>query len=155
MKNKTAVKELVITKIIDAPREVVFKTWINQNLMAQWFGPKNYTTPICVLDAQPDGDMYLEMEDPDGNRYPMKGTFEEIEEPERIVFTASAFEDEEGNAKLIHRSTVTFKDENGGTKMTLNVVVLRADPSIKEALSGMKQGWSQSFDKLADLMAEI
>jgi uncharacterized protein YndB with AHSA1/START domain len=71
--------------------------------MARWFGPKDFTTPICRLDAGPGGALYLEMEGPDKMRHPMKATFEEVKPPDRPVFTARAFDDKDGNSNLVHR----------------------------------------------------
>ncbi len=153
-KTKKEIKELNITKLIEAPRDEVFKAWITPELMMQWFGPKNFSTPICRLDAQPDGEIYLEMEDLDGKRYPIKGVFEEIETPEQIVFTSSTVEDINGDPNLINRETISFREQDGGTKMTLHIEVLKATPKVAQELLSMELGWSQSFDKLGELMSE-
>src|SRR5437868_7359642 len=102
------VKELTITRIFDAPRELVFKAWIDPKHVAQWWGPKGYTNPVCELDVRPGGAMNITMLGPDGVLIPTRGIFQEIVEPERIVFTNVAFENEAGEAGLEVVNTITF-----------------------------------------------
>jgi uncharacterized protein YndB with AHSA1/START domain len=84
----------------------------------------------------------------------MKGVFREIVEPERLVFTTSAFEDEEGNPQLEDLTTVTFVDHEGKTKLTLHAVVVKAAPAVEGALEGMEEGWNQSLDRLTEHLAK-
>jgi uncharacterized protein YndB with AHSA1/START domain len=147
-------REAVITRIFDAPRDLVFKAWTDPKHVAQWWGPKCFTNPVCELDARPGGAIRIDMRGPDGVVYPMKGVFREIVPPERLVFTSSTFENEEGNPQLEAIHTVTFEDQDGKTKLTLHAVVTKAGPGTEMALSGMEQGWSQSFDKLAELLSK-
>ena len=147
-------RELVITRIIDAPRDLVFKAWTDPKRVAQWWGPRYFTNPVCELDARPGGAILIHMRGPDGVIYPMKGTFQEIMEPEKLVFTASALEEEEGNPLLESLTIVTFAEHEGKTKLTLHVVVTRAEPGAEGALAGMEEGWSQSLDKLTELLAQ-
>ncbi len=81
------------------------------------------------------------------------GGFHEIVPPELLVFTTTAFFDKQGNPMIENLNTVTFEENAGGTKVTLHVVVLRATPEVAGPLAGMKEGWSQSLDKLAELIA--
>jgi uncharacterized protein YndB with AHSA1/START domain len=95
------------------------------------------------------------MRAPDGTVFPMKGAFLEIVEPERLVFSSSALEDEEGNPQMEDLTTVTFLEQEGKTRLTVRAVVTRATPAASEALSGMEQGWTESLDKLAEFLAEV
>lgn len=148
-----AKKELTLVRVFDAPREKVFRAWTDPKLVAQWWGPRLFSNPVCEIDARPGGAIVIHMQGPDGNASPMRGTFEEVKEPERIVFTSRAFLGEGGEPDLENRNTVTFEDSGGKTKVTLRVVVLKSTPVIQAALSGMEMGWSQSFDKLGDLVS--
>ncbi len=149
-------RELVITRLFDAPRELVFKMWIDPKHVAQWGGPKYFTNPVCEVDARPGGAILIHMRDPDGLIYPSKGVFREIVEPERIVMTSGAFEDEEGNLQLEVLNTITFAELEGGkTKVTLRAVVVKATPEVEGALAGMEEGWSQSLDKLAEHLFDM
>jgi len=147
-------RELVITRVFDAPRELVFKAWTDPKHVAQWWGPKGFTNPVCELDVRPGGAIRIDMRGPDGVVYPMKGVFHEIVEPERLVFTSSAFEDENGNPQLAVLNTVTFTEHNGKTKLTLHAVVVKSAPEVAAALDGMREGWSQSLDRLAKELAK-
>jgi uncharacterized protein YndB with AHSA1/START domain len=85
----------------------------------------------------------------------MGGKFQEIVEPERLVFTTTAFEDKNGNPLLENLNTVTFEEVNGITKLTLHVRVLKFSPELAAALEGMEQGWSESLYRLGDLADEL
>src|SRR5579871_3024258 len=84
--------DLVITRVFDAPRELVFKAWTEHERLKRWWGPKNFTNPVCEVDSRPGGAMRIDMRAPDGRVYPMTGRYEEIVEPERIVFTSGALD---------------------------------------------------------------
>jgi PhnB protein len=142
-------KVLVLTRVFDAPRELVFKAWIDPKHVAQWWGPHGFTNPVCELDARPGGAIRIHMRGPDGTIYPMTGVFHEIVEPERIVFTTRALEDADGNPGLEVHETVTFTEEDCKTTITLRAVVVRATPAAAGALAGMEAGWSQSLERLA------
>jgi uncharacterized protein YndB with AHSA1/START domain len=142
-------RELVITRVFDAPRQLVFKAWTDPKHLAQWWGPKGFTNPVCELDVRPGGAILIHMRGPDGVVYPMKGVFHEIVAPERLVFTTSAFEDAEGNPLLEDLNTVTFEEQGGKTKLTLRAIVVKSAPEVEAALAGMEEGWSQSLDRLA------
>ena len=146
-------RELVITRIFDAPREVVFRAWTDVEQLAKWWGPKGFTNPVCKADVRPEGAIYIEMCAPYGTSYPMGGTFHEVVAPERLVFTSTAVVDESGNPQLVNLNTVTFEDYNGKTKLTLRVQVKKATPLVAQAVEGMEQGWSESLDRLAVFVA--
>jgi uncharacterized protein YndB with AHSA1/START domain len=140
-------KELKITRILNTPRELVFEAWTNPKHLAEWWGPKGFTNPVCEADAKPGGKIYIEMKGPNGIVYPMKGMFKEIIKPEKIVFVSSAV-DKNGNEIFEVLNTVTFANENGKTKLTLHAVVDDISDEARPYIDGMDQGWSQSIDKL-------
>jgi uncharacterized protein YndB with AHSA1/START domain len=148
-------RELTLTRVFNAPRELVFKAWTDEKLLAKWWGPRGFSTPVSELDAQPGGRINIVMEDTQGlvkqgSRYPMEGAFQEIVEPERLVFTSSALMD--GKPIIEQAVTVTFEEQDGKTTMTVHVVVTKAAPEAEGPLSGMEAGWSQSLDKLMELI---
>ncbi len=146
----SVVKELVLTRVLDAPRALVWQMWTDPKHLAQWWGPKGFTNPVCEVDLRPGGALVIHMRAPDGTLYPSRGVFHEIVEPERLVFTTTAFEDEQGIPQLEGLNTVTFSEENGKTKIVLKAVILKATPEMAGPLAGMEQGWSESLDKLAE-----
>lgn len=147
-------QELVLTRIIGAPRNLVFKAWTDTKHVARWWGPRGFTNPVCELDVRPGGHIRIDMRGPDGTVYPMKGVFHEIVEPERLVFTSTALEDEHGKPLFEILNTITFEDFNGITKLTLHAKLVTRDvkmtPQMAAALAGMEQGWSESLYRLAD-----
>ncbi len=146
-----AEREVTITRIFDAPRAVVFRAWTDAAQLAQWWGPKGFTNPVCEIDARVGGALRIHMRGPDGTIYPMKGEFREIVPPERLAFTSIALDDA-GNHILEGFTTVTFADDGGKTRMTLHA---RAHAVVEKAvthLQGMEIGWTMSIDKLAALL---
>jgi uncharacterized protein YndB with AHSA1/START domain len=146
-------RELTITRILDAPRELVFKAWTDAEQLAQWWGPKYFTNPVCEVDARPGGAILIHMQGPDGNVYPMKGTFLEIVEPERLVMRAAALVGDQEDVLLEDVTTVTLAEHDGKTLMTVHALVTKATPEAAGALDGMEEGWNQSLDKLTDFLA--
>jgi uncharacterized protein YndB with AHSA1/START domain len=148
-------RTLTLERIIDAPRELVFKAWTDPKQVARWWGPHHFTNPVCELDARPGGAILIHMAGPDGAIYPMKGTFDEIVAPERLVMTTGVLEDEAGNPQLEDVTTVTFTEYEGKTKLTVHAVVTKAAPIAEGALAGMEQGWTESLDRLAEFVASV
>ncbi len=145
--------ELVITRLFDAPRPLVYQAWTDPEHLAQWWGPKVFTNPLVEVDLRPGGIMRIHMADPDGVIYPMQATFREIIPPERLVFVSTAIEDDDGIPQLEVLNTVTFVALGNKTELTMRAVVLKAGPIALGALSGMEIGWTQSLDKLVDFLA--
>ena len=149
-----AKRSLVITRIFDAPRGVVFKMWIDPKHMAQWWGPEGFTNPVCEIDARPGGAIRIVMHSPDGVDHRMTGVFREVVEPERLVFTNMAM-DLEGNTLLEGLTTVTFAEHGGKTKLTLETSAAGVAARAPGMLKGMEEGWRQSLDRLETLVAVI
>ena len=78
---------VTIRRTFDAPRALVWRAWTDPKMMAQWFGPRMFTTPVCELDVRVGGALRIVMRGPDGSEYPMKGIFTEVVPEERLVFT--------------------------------------------------------------------
>lgn len=149
---KSQERDHTFTRFIDAPRERVFKAWIDPHDLALWWGPKGFTSPVCELDARPGGSMRIDMQGPDGVLYPMKGIYHGLSEPSRIVFTSTAFEDEEGDPQLQVLNTVLFVGHMGRTRVSVTATVVKAAPAVSDALAGMEDGWTQSLDRLAEFL---
>ena len=150
----SAEKEMTITRVFNAPREMVFKAWTNVNQLKKWWGPKNFTNPVCEIDAAPGGKILIHMQAPDEIVYPMEGEFHEIVEPEKLVFTSVAL-DEKGKRLFEILNTITFADENGKAKLTLHTAVSNIISEAKPYLDGMNTGWNMSLDRLNDLLLTL
>ena len=145
-------REVTLIRLIDAPRERVFKAWTDAKQMAQWWGPKHFTNPVCDVDARPGGTIRIDMRAPDGIVYPMDGVFHEVVAPERLVFTSRAFDAETNKTLIKALNTITFADQGGKTKLTVEARVMELAPEFAAAAAGMEEGWSQSFERLQVLV---
>jgi len=147
-------RELVLTRTFEAPKELVFQMWTNPAHLAQWWGPKGFTNPVCHVDVRPGGAIRIDMRGPDGTVYPMGGTFEEVVAPERLAFTASAL-DRRGKPVLEVHNAVTSSEKDGRTTQTLRArVVMQTTEGARHA-EGMEAGWTESLERLAALVAKV
>lgn len=140
--------DLVLTRVFDAPRKLVFQAWTETKHLAQWWGPNGFTNPVCEMDARVGGKISIHMRAPNGVVYPMSGVIEEIDEPNRLVFLTSAL-DEQGNSMFDVRNTATFAERHGKTELTLQARVISTTAVAPQYLKGMEAGWTQSLDRLA------
>lgn len=145
--------DLVLTRELNAPRELVWKAWTDAKHLAQWWGPKGFTNPVCEVDVRPGGAILIHMRAPDGRVYPMKGKFEEIVAPERLVFLSGAMDDA-GNLLFEISNTVTFAEVAGKTRVTLRAHVVSATAAAPAYLAGMETGWTQSLERLEAFVAK-
>lgn len=157
----TKEREIVITRIFDAPRELVWKAWTDPERVKRWWGPKGFTAPVCKIDLRVGGKYLYCMRSPEGKDYWSTGVYREIVPLERIVSTDS-FADEKGNVvpasyygmsgewPLELLVTVTFEEHEGRTRLTLRHVGFPAGENSKLA----QQGWNESFDKLAESLQQ-
>ena len=150
--------EIVIERVFDAPRELVWQAWTEPEHFKRWYGPEGFTLPTCEIDFRVGGRHLWGMRSPDGQEMWSTGVYREIVQLERFVVTDS-FADENGDAvpmpgggaPLETVITVTLEDlGDGKTKMTLRHT---GWPSADMA-SGAGGGWNQAFDKLAAALAE-
>jgi uncharacterized protein YndB with AHSA1/START domain len=146
-------REVTLTRIFDAPRELVYKVWTDPVHLAQWWGPQGFTNPVCEVDLRPGGAIYIVMRSPDGSEYPMRGVFQEIERPERLVFINNAV-DADNNIIIEGLTTVTFADDAGKTMLTVQTRGKAMVDYAAQYLQGMEMGWSMSLDKLAEHLAK-
>ncbi len=157
---KAANRELVIVRVFDAPRALVWKAWTEPQRLKQWWGPRTFTTSVAKIDLRVGGAFLYCMRQADGKDIWGTGVYREIVPLKRIVYTDS-FADEKGNVvpatyygmsrdfPLEMQVTVTFEDHDGKTKLTLHHVGIPAGPDRE----GANQGWNESLDKLAETLA--
>ena len=146
-------RELRLTRLIDAPREAVWKAWTNPELLKQWFAPLPYTTPEAVFDLRPGGASIIVMQAPDGTRMPNRGQYLEVTPFERLVFTDAYTGDwtpREG--KPFMTVVLTFEDEGGQTRYTARVLHWTAEDRETHEKMGFHQGWAICAEQLAGLV---
>jgi uncharacterized protein YndB with AHSA1/START domain len=159
-KNKTREEEyktLTIIRIFNVPREKVWQAWTDPKQLSRWWGPKGVTNPVCEIDLRVGGTIHVvmlagpELGELAGQRWPMKGVFQEIQAPSKLVFKNQAV-DEAGKLLIDGVTSVLLEDENGKTKLTLTAT---AKPMVSQAnamIEGMEAGWTQSIDKLTQFI---
>ena len=146
-------RELVLTRILNAPRSLVFQAWTDARQLAQWWGPTGFTNPVCELDLKVNGEIRIDMRAPNGVVYPMSGAYREIVPPERLVFTSAAL-DATGKPMFENLNTVTFEEFEGNkTVVTVKARVLWETPEAGRHLDGMAQGWALTIDRLDNFMS--
>jgi uncharacterized protein YndB with AHSA1/START domain len=158
--------EFVISRTLNAPRDVVWKAWTERERLQKWFGPKGVTIPKCTLDLRPGGVFHYCMRLPDGKEMWGKWLFREIVPPEKLVFL-NAFSDEQGGLSR-HPfapewpqqmlSTITFSEQGGKTTVTVNWSAFNPTElerkTFEEGFAGMTQGWTGTFEQLEEFLAK-
>jgi uncharacterized protein YndB with AHSA1/START domain len=140
---------LVITRIFDAPRTLVFKAWTEPERHVRWMGPQGFTGTIIKMDVRPGGAYRFHMCGPEGDDHWLQGVYREIVEPERIVCTY-AWADAEGRPTRPETTlTLTFEEHGGKTKLTLHQAVFES----VTACDAHRGGWSSSLDRLGEYLA--
>jgi uncharacterized protein YndB with AHSA1/START domain len=156
----------MISRVFDAPRELVWKAFTEADRMQHWWGPKGFTVTVSKMDLRPGGIYHYCLKGPDGRIMWGKFVYREIVPPSRITLVSS-FSDEAGNvtrhpmAPTWPRemfSTFLFEEENGRTKVTIKWAPI--DPTDEERKTfeagrdGMRQGWTGTFEQLGDYLAK-
>jgi len=164
---KPSSKEFVITRVFDAPRELVFKAWTEPERIAKWLGPKGITVKSAKMDLRQGGSLLSCMATPDGHEMWGKWAFHEITPPEKLVYINS-FSDEKGGLTrhpmsptwpLEMLTTVILKDKGGKTELTLTWVPINSSAeeiaTFENGMAGMTGGWTGTFDQLDAYLVEL
>jgi uncharacterized protein YndB with AHSA1/START domain len=156
-----------ISDIFEAPRDVIWKAWTDNEQLKQWFGPKGCPIFHSKLELKKGGTYHYGMNTPDGGKMWGKWVFQEITPPERLIFTVS-FSDESGknithppmepNWPLEILSTITFEEKGNHTEVVVQWIAQNATDKERETFEkgqeSMKQGWTGTFEQLSKFLAE-
>ena len=134
--------EIVIEREFEAPRALVFREWLSEESIRDWFAPETYVTTRCEVDARPGGDYRVEYRSASGHVFSERGTFLEIDEPNRLVLTLTHVD--KGKSGPETRITVSFTDSSAGTRMSFRQTGF-ASPEHRDANA---EGWLGCFAKL-------
>jgi uncharacterized protein YndB with AHSA1/START domain len=159
-----AADEFVIARMLDAPRELVWKAWTEAGHFGQWWGPKVFTNPVCSIDLRVAGAYRVVMRSPDGVDYPIKGVFREIKPHERLVMTMDCSEHPPAWHDMLKPDrapgdtnpvgtilcAVTFEEHAGKTLLTIRLKIVSAEMRDRMVSFGTHEGWSESLEKLAE-----
>lgn len=141
-------REIVITRVIDAPRELVFRAWTDRRHVCEWFGPEGFTCTTHEMDVKVGGMWRFDLVAPDGKRYDNRVVYLEIDPPRRLVFDHGSDKDDDPGR---FRTTVTF-DEQSNDKTVLTLRQLHPTKEQREAVIafGAVELGLQTLDKLAE-----
>ncbi|WP_433969209.1 SRPBCC family protein [Tunturiibacter gelidiferens] len=147
-----AEREIVLSRVFDAPREMVWAAWTDPKQVALWWGPKGFTTTIEEMDVRPGGVWKQVLHGPDGIDYPNESVFLEVVQHERLVYTLTG--GRKGEPVVQMEKATTFEEEAGGTRVTMRLTFASAearDQNVRDY--GSIEGAKQAFQRLADYLA--
>ena len=146
-RSDTSDREIVTSRLLDAPRELVFEAWTDPKQVVQWWGPHGFTTTTDEMSVTPGGVWRFVMHGPDGRDYHNYSVFVEVKRPERLVFKHVP---QPGMEPVSHETTIEFVDRGGRTEVTMRLVFTTA--SARERLVKeyrVDEGGVQTLDRLA------
>jgi len=143
-------REIVMTRVFDAPRRLVFEAFSKPELLKRWFGPRGWSLVVCEVDFKVGGGFRFVLRGPDGRQMGMRGVYREIVPPERSVHMES-FDDYPGDLQV----TAVFVEQGG--KTTLTATLLYPSREVRDAVikSGMEHGAAETYDRLAELLPSL
>lgn len=143
--------EIVISRVFDAPRALVFKVYTDPKMIPQHWGPRNLTTVIDKLDLRPGGVWRFVQHDPEGNEFAFNGVYREVTPPERLVYSFEF----EGMPGHILEETITFEEHGGKTTLTARDVFHSLEDLNGMVAAGMEGGVIESYERLAELLQSL
>lgn len=140
--------EIVLTRVFQAPRQLVYDAFSKPEILKKWFGPRGWSLVICDVDARVGGGFRFLLRGPEGRELGMRGVYRELSSPERSVHLES-FDDFPGESVV----TAVLTESDGAT--TLVSTILYPSRDVRDAVikSGMEHGAAESYDKLAEMLA--
>lgn len=147
----TTEREIVSVRILEAPRELVWKVWTQPEHVKNWWGPDGFTNTINKMEVKPGGEWLLVMHGPDGTDYPNKIVFSEVEKPEKLVYDHG----EAGKPGSFH-VIVTFDDMNGRTKLKMRSIFnTKEEKDFVAEKYGAVEGMTQTLGRLYEYLINI
>jgi uncharacterized protein YndB with AHSA1/START domain len=147
--------DLVLTRIIDAPRALVWKAWTDPEHLKQWWAPAPWTTPECEMDVRPGGAFRTLLRGPDGEEVSVQGVFLEVVENERLVFTDALEPGYRPAQNPFFTAIITLEEHGGGTKYTARALHKDEADREKHEQMGFHEGWGKCLDQLTALVARL
>jgi len=141
-------REIAMTRVFDAPKQMVFDAFSKPELLKRWFGPRGWSLVVCDVDLRVGGGFRFVLRGPDGKEMGMRGVYREIAPPERSVHVET-YDDYPGESVV----TAVFTEQGG--KTTLTATVSYPSQEVRDIVlkTGMEHGAAESYDKLAELLA--
>ena len=144
-------REVSITRVIDAPRRLVFEAWTNPTHVPNWMlGPLGWTMPVCEIDLRPGGKWHFVWRRDDGTEMAMTGVYKEIVPPERLVSTESW-----GGEWPETINTVTLTEKSGRTTIVMTILYPSKEARDAALQTGMKDGVAMTFERLGEYVQAL
>ncbi|WP_413794369.1 MULTISPECIES: SRPBCC family protein [unclassified Pseudomonas] len=150
----TAPYALSISRVIDAPRQKIFRAWTEPALLVQWWGPHGMTTPECEMDLWVGGQFRTLMRAPDGSEYPTMGVFLEILASQRLVFTDAFLPGWIPSGKAFMTAEVLLEEVGDNTRYTARALHWSEEDRQAHEAMGFHEGWGESLDRLEALVTQ-
>lgn len=144
-------REIVMTRVFDAPRDLVFQAFSDPQAIPRWWGPRRATTVVDQMDVRPGGAWRFVQRDPEGNEYAFRGEYREITPPERVVQTFE-FEGFPGHVSV---ETLVLEDLGGKTRVTASSLFSSVEERDMMLQSGMEGGAVETWDRMAELLEAL
>ncbi len=144
-------QEIIVRRVFNAPRDLVFKVYLDPKLRSEWWGPRNLTTKVEMIEARPGGRWRIVQRDPEGNEFAFHGVYHDVVPPERIIETLEW----EGMPGHVNFNTSTLEEVDGKTTVTNRIVFQSVEDRDGMVSSGMHQGMEEGFDRFDELLARL
>ncbi len=146
-------REIVMTRVFDAPRRLVFDAWTKPELLKRWlYGPDDWSLAVCDIDLRPGGALRWVWRGPDGTEMGLRGVYREIVPPERIIHTELFDEDWTGGETLV---TLVLAEQEGKTTVTMTVLYSSRQARDGALKTGMEHGMAVGYDRLEQVLATM
>jgi uncharacterized protein YndB with AHSA1/START domain len=141
-------REIVVARLVDAPRDLVFKAWTEPDRMARWWAPPGFTVAHCAMDVRPDGAFRFCLRSPEGVEHWRQGIYREVNEPERLVYSF-AWADAEGRSQYETLVTVIFAERGEKTELILHQSIFKSVAARDEH----QRDWTDTLERFAEYLA--
>jgi uncharacterized protein YndB with AHSA1/START domain len=156
MENKN---ELILERVLDAPREKVWQAWTDPEMIKKWWGPNNVSIPECEIDLRVGGKIYIVMEAGEGmgpyqgTRWPMLGKFRVVAPNGELSYDVEAWTEGQKEETTIKQTTeLILTEEDDKTKLKIRAMIHQAGPGARMAVEGMEYGFTEQLEKLKEFL---
>jgi uncharacterized protein YndB with AHSA1/START domain len=144
-------QEIIVRRVFNAPRDLVFKTYLDPKLRAEWWGPRNLTTNVEMIEARSGGRWRIVQRDPEGNEFAFHGVYHDVVPPERLIETFEW----EGMPGHVNFNTATLEEIDGKTRVTNRIVFQSVEDRDGMVGSGMHEGMEEGFERFDELLERL
>lgn len=145
-------REIVITRVFEVPRRLVFEAWTKPEHVKRWWGLKSHTLPVCEIDLRVGGKWRYVLRAPDGSNHGFSGEYREIRPHERLVYSEGYEALPPGHDYLV---TTTFAERSGKTTLTCKMLYKSQEDRDGHVASGMEPGMRETLDRLEKLLVTM